>query len=153
MGILKDLLSMRRSKKQIQVLIDQDMLGIRQLDINDTKSAYADELCNHGNTYLKISHYAEAIEIYKKALQINPEHYIVWCNIGVAYSKSNHTVKGIEALIKSTQINPQYANAWYNLGDAYFRSSQRDKAAEAFQQAIYVDPNHAIAKQYLSLCR
>lgn len=114
--------------------------------------ADADELCNLGNSYLRSNQPDKAIEIYKKVININPEHATAWSNFGVALQNSHQLDLAIGALEKATSINPEYANAWHNLGNAYFLIQQKDKAAEAFQQAIRIDPNHP-AKHNLDLCR
>jgi len=110
------------------------------------------ELCNSGNRYLRKNQLDDAIEIYKRVIDINPLHAPAWSNLGVAFQYSHRIDLAIVALKKATSIAPEYANAWHNLGNAYFMTDQRDMAVEAYEQAIRIEPRHA-AQHNLELCQ
>jgi superkiller protein 3 len=77
---------------------------------------------------LQKNQFAKAIELYKKALTINPEYAIVLGCIGVALQETNQLTESIDALKKAVNINPKYDTAWYNLGNAYYKSKEMDKS-------------------------
>lgn len=120
------------------------------VDVDTCKDA--GELCNLGNIYYKKKQFAEAIEIYKKALQIDSRHAVVFCSMGAAYLESGQLTKAIVILKRATAINPNYDNAWYNLGNAYYKIGKMNKAEESFQRAIILSPGHVFAKRNLELC-
>ena len=46
--------------------------------------------------YSKIYKYSMALQCYNKALQINPDHYMLYINIGALYQSLRNSKKAIE---------------------------------------------------------
>jgi len=145
MGFLNKLLGVSEYASPVA---DMDIVN---LDIGEATSADADKLCNLGNSFFRNKQFANAIEIYKKVIQINSQHSRALNGLGAAYTEFGLPDKAIEHLKQATHVAPEYANAWYNLGNAYFKSTEYNKAAEAFREAIRINPEHVQAKQFLEL--
>ena len=81
--------------------------------------------------------YAEALENYYEALQIEEDPYdrsYILYNIGLIYSNNGEYVQALEYYQKGIKIDPNYALIYNNLGVLYFRykPSRNHKNAENF---------------------
>ncbi len=87
----------------------------------------------------------EAIEHYRKALEIKPDYPDAHNNLGIALASGGRIDEAIEHYEKALEINPDYAIAYNNLGIA-LASRRRDVEAMAhFRKALEIDPDYAEA--------
>ena len=93
-----------------------------------------------GEAYDNTVQYAQAIDAYHQALQINPQDEVAWNNLGVAYDNAGQYIQAIEAERQALQINPKFADAWANLGVAYGHAGQDAQAIDAERQALQINP-------------
>jgi tetratricopeptide (TPR) repeat protein len=85
----------------------------------------------------------EAIEAYKQAIQLAPEHVFVWNNLGNLCSKVGRTDEAMIAFRKALQGNPRDAIAWNGLANLHFRLGYSDDAIKAYRRAIQYTPSLA----------
>ncbi len=67
-----------------------------------------------GDAHYERGEFSQAINAYKKALEIHPDE-ILYMNIGNAYCSMDQFDEGIPYLEKSLEINPNYDRARKNL--------------------------------------
>lgn len=96
------------------------------------------------------------IELYTKAIELNPDFAEAYNNRGVAYKEKGDIPKAIEDYTKAIKLNPNYATAYYNRGSAYDDKEDFDKVIEDYTKAIELNPNDAkaynnIANTYLKI--
>ena len=96
-----------------------------------------------GGTYDDLDRHEDAIEAYKQAIRVDPEHAIVWTNLGTVYEDLNRHNDAIEAHLQAIKIDPENAKAWYNLGYTYGQLRRFDDAIKAYRQAIKIDPEYS----------
>jgi tetratricopeptide (TPR) repeat protein/WD40 repeat protein len=111
-----------------------------------------DTYANYGNFLDDIDRYQEAISMYLKAVELNPEYYWAWKQLGWAYHEAGDEVKAEEALIKGAVLAAKKSDAWYyaNLGDFYRNQlDDNNKALDAYQRAIETDPRYIYAYQQM----
>lgn len=72
-------------------------------------------LLNQGLAYYNAKNFPEAINVWKKALVINPNSEIVYSNMGAAYGCMNMWREQVAACEKALAINPNYQLAANNL--------------------------------------
>jgi len=109
------------------------------------------EFYNLGVVFFKNQQYDEAIEIFEKALQLNPG-LINACNyIGNSFQEKKQFDKAIRYYEKALQINPSDPTAYMNIGIACHNTEHFDKAVEYFKRAIYLNPNIEEAYNYMGL--
>ena len=87
----------------------------------------------------------EAIEQFKKAIEINPRYAMAHNNLGIAYTKNGMLDKAIYEYEQALAINPRHAKAHYNLGVVYFSQGNFDRAMVKFKDAIALNPNYTEA--------
>jgi len=91
---------------------------------------------NLGMAYFNIGKKEEAMSVYKKAIQINPNNADAYNNLGNIYSDIGNETEAILAYKKAIEINPDYAGAYFNLFLSYFREKQYSMAIKCCDKAI-----------------
>ncbi len=93
--------------------------------------------------------YPEAIEAYKKALEINPNSGAYHNGLADAYAKSGQTDKAVAEYNAAAQAEPANAATYYfNEGAIFTNTGKVDDAIAAFDKTIQTDPNRAEAYYY-----
>ena len=95
-----------------------------------------------------------ALEIYQRALDIDPAYAPAWAGLSVAYAV--HAGKGRmdweeglalarAAAEKSLQLDPYLSDAHVRMGQAYSRAQDKDAMRAEYQIALELDPNNPLA--------
>ncbi|MBF0525101.1 MAG: tetratricopeptide repeat protein [Deltaproteobacteria bacterium] len=84
----------------------------------------------------------EALEKYRKALELDPNSANAHNNLGVLYSNLRQHQEALTEFQEAVRLNPGYASAHNNLGNAYVMLGKQDEAVLEFQTALSVDPNY-----------
>lgn len=100
---------------------------------------------------------AQAIELFEKALQLNPENDDLKIGLGSAYvfgkGKSGDpqaTMKGISSLLSVVRKDSNNMKAQLVLGIGGFVSGQYDKSIERFKKVVAAQPNNIEAIAFLA---
>jgi len=90
----------------------------------------------------------DAIEMYKRALNINQEAVYALTNIGTVLSNKEKYEEGIKYYREAIKFNPSEAAAYSNLGSALMANGQYKLAIEYFSKAI--DRDAKLAHVYVA---
>lgn len=93
-----------------------------------------------GNGYYLQGKIVKSIEMFNRAITLNPEYPYAYYYIGIAEYRSAHIKKAITALTKVTTLAPSMVMAYYWLGIAYFHCGQYAEARKAFETLL--EKNH-----------
>lgn len=104
-----------------------------------------------GSVYDEQGKSEQAIELFKTALKMRPDHFQVYTNIGIAYERLNNLSEAELALNKSLTLNNNYAPTWFNLGVVRYRKNDKQGARLAFSEALKRDSSHVDALTNLSI--
>ena len=96
---------------------------------------------NLGTLFADKGRFDEAIENYRKAIQINPDHREALNNLGNALAAQGRLDEAIENYYKAIQINPNYFDALNDLGNALAAQGRFDEAIKNYYKAIQINPN------------
>lgn len=91
----------------------------------------------------------KAIELYEKALQINPNDADVHLNLAKTYSYSNRYREAIPHLEAYIKVRPDDIENMTLLGECYKKSGMFSKSMEYFNRALSIEPNYDYAKRNL----
>jgi len=91
--------------------------------------------------------YEEAINEYRKIIEISEPDSDLYVNLGAAYQALNDNKQAIAAYEKAVNINESNSTAYYYLGTAYFQEEQYEKALKTYQKALAIDPKNENIKQ------
>ncbi len=94
----------------------------------------------YGNALAGQGKYREAVDSFRKALEIDPNVAEIHFNIGTLFTNMNRTEESIASYKKAVQINPSLTDAHYNLGAALQLLEEFDQAAQSYQKAIDLEP-------------
>ena len=86
-----------------------------------------------------------AIELLKKATELQPDNAIYWNNLGAQYLTAKNYAQAVPALERATQLQSGFAKAFLNLGSAYRGAKDYEKSLTAYQRALQLFPNYADA--------
>jgi len=91
-----------------------------------------------------------AIELFKRALALDPNYALAYAGLGDAYSQRTGRFgleaawldSAIEVSEKAISIDPSCAEAHKSLGLAYMAKGWRRKALEAYRKSVELNPNY-----------
>jgi len=92
----------------------------------------------------------EAIELYTRAIEIDPNFAYAYNNRGIAYADMENYTQAIKDFTRAIEINPNYADAYNNRGLAYFILGYKNNACEDWQKAYSLGSIEA--KDLLNKC-
>jgi len=90
----------------------------------------------------------EAIEVFVRLTQDNPEYAEPYNNLAVLYAARGNLEGARSALEAAVRVNPKYITAQENLGDVYARL-----AAAAYERAAALDTGSKVVRAKLELSR
>ncbi len=85
--------------------------------------------------------YADAVDSYNKALQMDPRNPYILIQKAVALGGSGRFEESLEVINESLQIDPYYEYAWGYMGETYSRMGNYNQALNAVNQAISLNPS------------
>jgi protein O-mannosyl-transferase len=104
-----------------------------------------------GNVLAQKRQTAQAIEHYKKSLEVDPSYAQTHNNLGIAYAELGRFEDAIAEYETALRLRPDFAEVYNNLGVVLATMGKAEEASERFQQAIQVKPDYAQA--HLNLAR
>lgn len=115
----------------------------------DEKTKLADELHIKGLTLYEEGQYEEAIEIWRKEIELTPARPKPYNNIGITYRKLENLICAIEYHKKAIRAGSKFGHTYYSIGLAYFDLKNYEMAKDMFLKAI--KSGYANADVYFSL--
>ena len=100
----------------------------------------ADDLNDSGRSAMQNGNFSLAIDLFRRAVELEPKNKYVWNNLGLAYLATRDTGKAIEAFQKQLEVNAYDEFAYNNLGRAYWVDRKYEEAANAFKKQIEINP-------------
>lgn len=96
----------------------------------------ADSYNKKGISLYNRGKYTEAIEEFKKALELNPKHYDAHFHLGIVYYAKGMIDESITELKKAIDAAPDEPKAHYNIAFAYVAKENIEEALSEYQKAI-----------------
>ncbi|MCX5686934.1 MAG: tetratricopeptide repeat protein [Candidatus Omnitrophica bacterium] len=108
-------------------------------------AASLDNLCmnynNLGVSYYEKGAIAEAVDEYKKAIEIDPAYAESYNNLAGAYYRLGENEKSIILYRKAISLSPNFTEAYYGLGNVYAEIADTENAIDCYRKAIELDPD------------
>jgi tetratricopeptide (TPR) repeat protein len=106
----------------------------------------AQYVMNEAALYLKAGDYERAVEVYKEAIEMDPENARAYFYLGKAHATEGYIEESKEMMEKAISMNPTYRPyALLTLGVALANKAAYGPAAEYFGAALEADPELGLA--------
>ena len=87
----------------------------------------------------------EAVEAYKKSIEINPQATVAYFNLGLALKKLNRLEEATTAFKKTVELEPGNLNARYSLGNTYNHLNRWEDAIAQLNVVVHRRQDDAAA--------
>ena len=114
-------------------------LALKKLGRNSEAKAAFDK---EGDILYDQRNYAEAIQAYDNATELDPQYAIPWYNKGNALAKQDKYDEAIKAYDEAIRLDPNFASAWSVKGNTLAQIGKYDDAAKANDEAHKIDPKN-----------
>lgn len=104
---------------------------------------------NLGLSHVALKQKAQAVEAFKKAIEINADYPEAHYNLGLLYSRDEQYAEATAEFARAVKSKPDYAEARYNLGLVYYLTDNRAGLAE--QQRALQDMKSKLAADLAKL--
>jgi Flp pilus assembly protein TadD len=106
---------------------------------------------NLGNELNRSGKYSEAVDAYRKAVEISPDLTGGLNGLGVAYMSLKRYRDAVDAFLQALRTEPDSAWTYSNLGLAYLESGNEREAVDALKKAVSIMPDLGAAQFNLGL--
>lgn len=113
----------------------------------------ANEHMKLGDQYYDLGLFDDALEEYRKGLNLRPTFVDIITKIGITLREMGNFDEAIRVFTRAKEINPRFLPAIINLGITYYMKGFMNLAAEEWENAVKIDPTSRQAKVYLHLCK
>jgi Tfp pilus assembly protein PilF len=105
-----------------------------------------------GYIWLLTGKEAFAYQLFRRALQENPNNHAIWTSLGRAAHELDMPVEALNCFMKSAEIKPDYAMAYSNASATLVQLSDWDGAEKASKMALECSPKDLNAQLNLAHC-
>ena len=123
------------------------MMFLFSLDIFAEELLSAEDYYNKGLAFFEQSNYSEAINNYKKAIELDPTYIQAYLDMSDAcfyQRKYEEAIANYDAVI---ELEPANAYAYYSKGVMLYFLFKYDEAIKMYDEAIKIDPDYGDAYQ------
>ena len=103
------------------------------------------------NAYRKKERLAEAGDIYRRALKINPNYSLIHINLSMVYTAQKEYQKAIDILLEGLRRDPSHYKLYNNLGVLYNMLGRYNEAAASLQKGLMLEQENATVYFNLAL--
>ncbi len=115
------------------------------LQVLKLRSRHFDALHLSGVIALQTQHFALAVELIGKAIELDPRQAAACNNLGNALDSLNQPQAAIESFDKAITLKPDYPEAYNNRGLVLLKLAQLHAAIESYDKAIALKADYAEA--------
>jgi tetratricopeptide (TPR) repeat protein len=100
--------------------------------------------------YVELGRYDDAINAFKKAIEMRPNFAVSHLGLGRCYHKLRRHEESEQALKKGIELAPSSPSAYLDLGQLYSEQALYDKEISVYEKLLALDPSVAMAHSYLA---
>jgi tetratricopeptide (TPR) repeat protein len=98
------------------------------------------QILNNGGIVLtEADRPAEAVPLFKQAIEIDPWNPLIWLNLGIAQEKLGDYEEALDSFEHCLVIDDESAAAWGEMGLIYYEQKDYDQAENCYQAALERD--------------
>jgi tetratricopeptide (TPR) repeat protein len=127
----------------------QDKNYIKAKEVSDTFTLTgkmnSDDLSNIALSYSQLGFHDEALKLYDKSLQLNPDNKYSLNNKGYTLNLMDKYEEAITLFDKSIELDPDFAYSYNNRGLAKIKLGQTEKGLQDINRSFEIEPNNSYA--------
>lgn len=100
-------------------------------------------LVKEGEDFVKKKKWDDALALFQRALQANPNNPMIHFDIGYVFTLQGQYPRAVPAYQRAIALDPNFFAAYFNLGDALMKINNVQAASQSFAQALRLKPDHA----------
>lgn len=104
-----------------------------------------------GNKACKAGRYDEAISLYNKALEFNPNYSSAYANRGVAHERKGQYDNALDDYNEALRVEPNNAHAYNGIAVIYQKTKRQAEAKKTWKLAVQANPNFEEPYYHLGL--
>lgn len=97
-------------------------------------------LLERANKAMSESRFADAVNIYRQMVRLDPSDPVAYKYLGVALARSGQPEEALNQYAHALQLDPTNATVHYNIGILLIEAKKEEQAIAHFQQALQLDP-------------
>ncbi len=103
------------------------------------------------HTYLAIDDVENAVEVFEKAIEVDPDNPILYRDLGLIAFQNNNIESSELFFAKAIDLAPAEVELYKSLADLYLNTGQREKAIALYENALQTNADNPIIQQNLAL--
>lgn len=115
----------------------------KQVTKNSLEEIYYLTILNLGDVLQKQGKFNEAIQVYQKALKLDPDFAEVYNNLGSILETEGKLEAAVTCYQQALKIKPDLSQAYNNLGNVFKKQNKLEAAIQFYQQALKITPDWA----------
>jgi cytochrome c-type biogenesis protein CcmH/NrfG len=128
----------QQSAQDVQKL--NQIMNLKQMLTSNPKDAQSWAMLGHA--YFDLNRYDEAIDAYRKHLEINPDNPNVWTDMGIMYRRKKMPQDAIKCFNEAIKKDPGHEQSRFNKGIVLmFDLMNKEEAVKSWQDLLKVNPN------------
>jgi Flp pilus assembly protein TadD len=113
----------------------------------------ANQHADLGDIYFDLGLLAEAVEEYRKAVQLGPKFSDLRTKLAVALREKGDFDAALVEFQEALKVNPKYVPAYLHLGVTYYMRGLIDRAVLVWKTALKASPNDKSVRVYLEFIK
>ena len=105
-----------------------------------------EEAMREGEAAFAKGEFPKALEMYQRALELDPKRYEAALYIGDVYFKTADQLKACEWFARAVAINPDRETAYRYWGDSLMKQAKVTEAGDKFVEAFIAEPYNRLAR-------
>ena len=101
------------------------------------------DLCDEALTLEENGELEEAAQVYRRALQLTPDHPTLHYDLGNVLFRLQQTSESLDHFREAVRQDADFAMAWHNLGSVYAHLGAWGEAESPLRRALDLVPNYA----------
>ncbi|KAI0643694.1 putative stress-induced protein STI1 [Trametes meyenii] len=106
----------------------------------------ADALKDAGNKAFQAKNYDQAIELFSKAIEIDPSNHVLWSNRSAAHAGKKQWAAALDDAEQCVKINPTWSKGYARKGAALHGERKYDEAIQAYEAGLKIEDSPALRK-------
>jgi tetratricopeptide (TPR) repeat protein len=128
--------------KALKQAIAADTCTIVTSDLQDDGGQAYRAWLERADDLFEQNRFLEAVRVYQKVVQINPQAITAWFKLGIALENTHQHTLAVAAYQQVTQQNAQDYLAWLKLGKALERLGDYPQALIAYDEVLTLQPKN-----------